>query len=81
MLALAFHLPHPAPGGVQLPVLFAELLRQIPGLGVQAVQLVVGLLQNEGRGGVVLLRLLRGGGEAVQAVQPHGHLHRTEGVL
>ena len=39
------------------------------------------LLQNEGRGRIVLLRFLGGGGKPVQRVQPHGHLHAFQLVL
>ena len=41
----------------------------------------MGLLQNEGGRGIVLLGLLGGSGELVQAVQPDGNLHPLELVL
>ena len=69
------------PDGFQLPVLFPKGLTQFLGLGIEPVQIVMGLLQHEGGGSVVLLRFFGGGGELVQGVQPHGHLHPPELVL
>ena len=67
--------------GFQLAVPGTQSLPQLIRLTVQCVQIVVGLLQNEGRGRVVLLRLLGSGGKPVQRVQPHGHLHAFQLVL
>ena len=61
--------------GFQLAVPGAQSFPQLIRLTVQGVQIVMRLLQNEGRGRVVLLRLLGSGGKPVQRVQPHGHLH------
>ena len=69
------------PDGFQGPVLFPQGCAQLLGLTVQAVQVVVGLLQYKGCGLIVLLRLFRRGGEPVQGVQPHGYLHPLELLL
>ena len=67
--------------GFQLAVPGAQSLPQLVCLTVQGVQIVMRLLQNEGRGRIVLLRLLGSGGKPVQRVQPHGHLHAFQLVL
>ena len=67
--------------GFQLAVPGTQSLPQLVCLTVQGVQIVVSLLQNEGRGRIVLLRLLGSGGKPVQRVQPHGHLHAFQLVL
>ena len=69
------------PDGVQLPVLFPQGLTQLLRLGIELVQVVVGLLEDEGCGGIVLLRLFGGGGKLVQGIQPHGHFHALELIL
>ena len=69
------------PHGLQQAVLFPERPAQFLRLTVQAVQIVMGLLQYEGSGGVVLLRLFGGGGELIEGVQPHGHLYALELLL
>ena len=67
--------------GFQLPIPGAEGLAQLLCLAVEAVQVVMGLLQHEGCGSMVLLRLLGGGGKLFQAVQPDGNLHAPKLVL
>ena len=66
------------PDGFQFSVPVMEGLSQVLRLPVEGVQIVVGLLQNEGSGGIVLLGLLGGGGQLIQRVQPDGHLHALE---
>ena len=63
------------PKGFQLSILFVQRLPQGFCLGVELIQVVMGLLQYKGGGGIVLLCLFGGSGEPVQAVQPHGNLH------
>ena len=67
--------------GFQFAVPGTQGFAQLVCLTVQGVQIVMRLLQNEGRGRIVLLRLLGGGGKPVQRVQPHGHLHALQLVL
>ena len=47
-------------------------------LGVEVVQLLLGLLQHKGGGIVVLLRFLCLGRELLQLVQPHSHFHALQ---
>ena len=72
---------HLHPDGFQLSVPGAEGFPQVLCLPVEAVQIIVSLLQNEGSAGVVLFRLFCGGGQLFQGVQPHSHLHPLQGVL
>ena len=69
------------PDGFQFAVPAAEGLAQRLRLAVQLVQVVVSLLQNEGCRLIVLLRLLCGGGELFQGVQPDGNLHTLQFAL
>ncbi len=67
--------------GFQLLVPLPQFPGQILRLTVEAVQIIMGLLKDEGGGGVVLFRLLGGGGELIQGLQPYGHLHALELIL
>ena len=72
---------HLHPDGFQLLIPAVQGLCQFLGLTVEAVQIVMGLLQNKGGGGVVLFRLFRLGGKLFQGVQPHGYLHALQFFL
>ena len=82
---LAFQL---LPGTFQHTHLHPEVLHllaflpQVPShglcLGVEVVQLLLGLFQYEGGGIVVLLRFLGLGGELLQLIQPHSHFHTLQ---
>ena len=82
---LAFQL---LPGSFQHAHLHPEVfhllafLPQVPShglcLGVEVVQLLLGLFQYEGGGIVVLLRFLGLGGELLQLIQPHSHFHTLQ---
>ena len=69
---------HLHPDGFQLLVPGVQGLGQLLSLTVEAVQIVMSLLQNEGGGGIVLFGLFRLGGKLFQGVQPHGHLHALQ---
>ena len=72
---------HLHPNRFQVCVTLAQCLTQIFCPAVQGIQVVMGLLQDEGGGNVVFLGFLGGGGEALQGVQPHGYLHAFELVF
>ena len=69
---------HLHPDGFQLLIPAVQGLGQFLGLTVEAVQIVMSLLQNKGGGGVVLFGLFRLGGKLFQGVQPHGYLHTLQ---
>ena len=72
---------HLHPKGFQLPIPAPKLLTQLLSPAVEAVQVVMGLLQHEGRGSIVLFRLFRRLGQFFQGVQPDGDLHPPQLVL
>ena len=72
---------HLQPHGFQVGIPGPETFTQFFRLAVKGIQVVMGLLQHEGSGLIVLLRLLGGCGELFQGVQPHGHFHALQFVL
>ena len=81
----ALHLPdvglelhQGVPQRLQGAVLPVQGLTQGLREAVEPVQGLVGLLQDEGRGAIVLLRLFGSGGQPVKGLQPHGDLQALE---
>ena len=68
-------------GGLQSLVPLAERAAQFLCLEIQFIQIIPCLLQHEGCGDIVLLRLLGSGGQLLQGVQPHSYLHAPQLVL
>ena len=66
------------PDGFQCAVLFPQCFPHFLGLTVEAVQLIMGLLQDKRRRGIVLLRFLCRSGKLIQGIQPNGNLHALE---
>ena len=72
---------HFHPDGFQLSIPAAQGLAHFLCLAVELVQVLMGLLQNEGCGFIILLRLFGSGGELFQGIQPDGHFHALQFVL
>ena len=72
---------HLQSGGFQIAVTGAQCLAHLLRLLVEAVQLVVSLLQHKRSGGIILLCFLRGSRQLVQRIQPHGDLHALQFFL
>ena len=58
------------PDGFQGGILFPQGPAQLLCLTVKSVQIVVGLLQDEGSRRIVLFRFFCGSGELIQGIQP-----------
>ena len=69
------------PDGFQGGILFPQLHPQLLCLTVKSVQIVMGLLQDEGSRRIVLFRFFCGSGELIQGIQPYGYLYSLQLLL
>ena len=81
LLVGRFHHSNLHPGSFQLTVPLAQNLGATFRLGIQAVQILMGLLQHEGRRGKILFRLLCGFRKLFQGVHPDRYFYTLQFVL